>query len=107
MEEAQYLADRVAVISGGRLVALGAPDSIGGRDTDVAQIRFTLPDGVSMSELPLAARVDDGRVLIETADVTGALHALTAWALGRDIALGQLTVTRRSLEDVYLELVSR
>jgi ABC-2 type transport system ATP-binding protein len=51
--------------------------------------------------------VDDGRVLIETADVTGALHTLTAWALGRDIALGQLTVTRRSLEDVYLELVSR
>ena len=94
MEEAQYLADRVAVISGGRLVALGAPDSIGGRDTDVAQIRFTLPDRVSMSELPLAARVDDGRVLIEAADVTGALHALTAWALGRDIALGQLTVTR-------------
>ena len=44
MEEAQYLADRVAVISRGRLVALGAPDSIGGRDTDVAQIRFTLPD---------------------------------------------------------------
>ena len=107
MEEAQYLADRVAVISGGCLVALGAPDSIGGRDTDVAQIRFTLPDGVSMSELPLAARVDDGRLLIETADVTGALHALTEWALGRGIALGQLTVTRRSLEDVYLELVSR
>ena len=60
-----------------------------------------------MSELPLAAREADGRALIETADVTGALHALTAWALGRDIALGQLTVTRRSLEDVYLELVSR
>ena len=60
-----------------------------------------------MSELPLAARVDDGRVLIEAADVTDVLHTLTAWALGRDIALGQLTVTRRSLEDVYLELVSR
>jgi ABC-2 type transport system ATP-binding protein len=51
--------------------------------------------------------MDDGRVLIEATDVTGALHALTTWALGRDIALGQLTVTRRSLEDVYLELVSR
>ena len=56
---------------GGRIVALGAPDSIGGRDTDVAQIRFTLPDGVPMSELPLAARVDDGRVLIEAARCHG------------------------------------
>ena len=107
MEEAQYLADRVAVIAAGRLVALGAPDSIGGRNTGATQIRFTLPDHLPLSELPLAAHMDNGRALIETADATGALHALTDWALKHGIALDNLTVTRRSLEDVYLELVSR
>ena len=107
MEEAQYLADRVAVIAAGRLVALGAPDSIGGRDTGATQIRFTLPDHLPLSELPLPAHMDNDRALIETADATGALHALTDWALKQGIALDNLTVTRRSLEDVYLELVSR
>ena len=47
MDEAQYLADRVAVIAGGRLVAEGTPDSIGGRDTGSARIRFTLPDDLA------------------------------------------------------------
>jgi ABC-2 type transport system ATP-binding protein len=106
MEEAQYLADRVAVIAGGRFVALGTPDSIGGRDSGRSRIRFALPDGCPLTELPLAAHLDGGRALIETADVTRALHALTGWAIARGIELGGLTVAGRSLEDAYLELVS-
>jgi ABC-2 type transport system ATP-binding protein len=106
MEEAQYLADRVAVIAGGRFVALGTPDSIGGRDSGQAQIRFALPDGCGVSDLPLAARLDGGRALIETADATRALHTLTGWALERGLELGALTVAGRSLEDAYLDLVS-
>jgi ABC-2 type transport system ATP-binding protein len=105
MDEAQYLADRIAVIAAGRVVALGEPDSIGGRDTAAARIRFTLPDGRSPEELPVAGRLDGGYVVIEAADPTPVLHALTGWALERGIALGGLTVTRRSLEDVYLDLV--
>ena len=105
MEEAQYLADRVAVIAAGRVVALGTPDSIGGRDTGATQIRFTLPDGRLPAELPVAARLDGGSVVIEAADPTRVLHVLTGWALERGIALGGLTVTRRSLEDAYLDLV--
>ena len=107
MEEAQSLADRVAVIAGGTLVALGKPESIGGRDAGLVQIRFTLPSDVPIAALPQPARVEDGRVLVETADPTGALHALTGWALGRGLALDDLTVTRRSLEDAYLDLVGR
>jgi ABC-2 type transport system ATP-binding protein len=106
MEEAQFLADRVGVIAGGRLVALGKPDSIGGRDTADAQIRFTLPDGVGLDDLPLPATLDGARVLIQAADTTRTLHALTGWALERGVALGGLTVARRSLEDAYLDLVS-
>ncbi len=107
MDEAQYLADRVAVIAGGRLVALGKPDSIGGRDTAHAQIRFSLPDGLGLTALPVAARLEGGRVLIETPEVTKTLHALTGWALERGIDLGGLTVARRSLEEAYLDLVGQ
>jgi ABC-2 type transport system ATP-binding protein len=107
MEEAQYLADRVAVMAGGRVLALGTPGSIGGRDAGTTQIRFTLPGHVALSDLPFAARVDNGRALIETSDPTRTLHALTGWALERGVPLGQLTATGRSLEDVYLELVGQ
>jgi ABC-2 type transport system ATP-binding protein len=105
MDEAQYLADHVAVIAAGRLVALDTPQSIGGRDTGSAQIRFSLPDGVTLAALPLAARVEGGQALIETGEATRALNVLTGWALTQGVELVNLTVTRRSLEDVYLELV--
>jgi ABC-2 type transport system ATP-binding protein len=95
------------VIAGGRLVALGAPDSIGGRDADVTRIRFVLPGGALLADLPLPARAEEGSVVIETGDATAALHALTSWAIGRGVALPQLTVTRRTLEDVYLDLVGQ
>ena len=107
MEEAQYLADRVAVIAKGRLVAEGSPDSIGGRNTGAARVRFTLPDGLPLSALPLPARRDDAYVVIEAADPTRQLHVLTRWAIDRGVELGGLTVTRPSLEDVYLELVGQ
>lgn len=106
MEEAQYLADRVAVIAAGCLVALGSPDAIAARDAAHAEIRFGLADGVGIGDLPLAGRIDGRRVVIESTDVTRALHTLTSWALDRRIELIGLTVTRRSLEDAYLDLVN-
>jgi ABC-2 type transport system ATP-binding protein len=105
MDEAQYLADRVAVIAAGRLVAEGPPGSIGGRDSGRSIIAFTLPEGAQTSALPPGCRVEGRSVTIETAEPTRTLHALTGWALDRDIALAGLTVTQRSLEDIYLELV--
>jgi ABC-2 type transport system ATP-binding protein len=105
MEEAQFLADRVAVIAKGRLVAEGTPASIGGRDTGAARIRFALPDGVAAASLPVPAREDGDGVVVEPEDVVRDLHALTSWALDRRVELRGLTVSRPSLEDVYLELV--
>src|SRR6185312_3649550 len=52
MDEAQALADRVAVMVDGRIVALGTPAEIGGRDTAPTEIDFTLPVHVAVSELP-------------------------------------------------------
>ena len=53
MDEAQALADRVAVISGGDIVAEGTPATLGGRDTARARIHFTLPTGSTVADLPV------------------------------------------------------
>ncbi len=108
MDEAQYLADRVAVIARGEIVAVGAPDTIGGRQVQAATISFRLPAGAALSELPAAvpadAEVDDHGVRITTARPTEILHELTGWARQRGYELDTLTVVRPSLEDVYLQL---
>jgi ABC-2 type transport system ATP-binding protein len=106
MDEAQALADRVAVISGGQIVAEGTPATIGGRDTARARIRFALPAGYTASDLPLRAAAGDGLVTVETAEPTQALHRLTGWALQHGTVLDRLTVDRPSLEDVYLSLTA-
>jgi hypothetical protein len=104
MDEAQTLADRLAVMSAGQVVAEGTPAAIGGRDRARARIRFALPDGCTVADLPLDAVPGDGLVTVETAEPTGALHLLTGWALHRGTALARLTVDQPSLEDVYLRL---
>jgi ABC-2 type transport system ATP-binding protein len=107
MEEAQALADRVAVIASGRIVADGTPATIGGRDLARTRIRFALPVGCTPEQLPCAAVVDlDGLVLVEVDNPTEALHSLTEWALQRHIVLAQLTVDRPNLEEIYLQLTS-
>ena len=108
MDEAQNLADRVAIIVAGRIVAAGTPDSLGGRDEGEAVISFRLPAGMTLTDLPAdlpgrpAPRED--RVELRTTEPTGALNVLTSWALARGEELDALTVTRPSLEDVYLQL---
>jgi ABC-2 type transport system ATP-binding protein len=106
MDEAQALADRVAVMSGGRIVAEGPPSTIGGRDAARTRIRFALPDGYTPADLPVAATADHGLASVETTEPTATLHQLTGWALGRGTVLDRLTVDRASLEDVYLRLTS-
>jgi ABC-2 type transport system ATP-binding protein len=109
MDEAQALADRVAIIAAGRIVAEGTPADLAAaqRSTD---IRFTLPADVTSAELPrVSGKVTtQGRnVGIATDDPTLDLLALTSWAAGRGAGrLDGLTVTRPSLEDIYLTLTS-
>jgi ABC-2 type transport system ATP-binding protein len=106
MDEAQELAQRVAIIARGAIVAEGAPSSLGGRDLAASIIRFRLPAGVEPpppSAVPgLTTR--DGIAELRTEAPTGPLHALTGWAVERGIELDALTVARPSLEDVYLDL---
>ena len=108
LEEAQALADRVAIIARGRIVATGSPESLVDRGAPQTEIRFRLPQGVAASdlpgELPAAARIDAGLVTMTVADPVPALRELTTWAGDRGVGLPGLTVGSPSLEDVYLQL---
>jgi ABC-2 type transport system ATP-binding protein len=105
MDEAQHLADRIAVIDHGLIVAEGTPETLGGRSDGKSLIRFALPDGVGLERLPVSgATKREGLVEVETEAPTRALHQLTGWAIENGIELARLQVSRPSLEDVYLEL---
>ena len=103
MDEAQFLADRVAIISAGRIVASGTPDTLGARGAGTSIIRFALPAG---GELPagFGARPTGAGYELDTPQPTRVLHELTTWALSADLELVGLEVSRPSLEDVYLAL---
>jgi len=109
MDEAQVLADRVAVIAAGQIVAAGTPATIGGRDLAMTRIRFTLPADVAAAELPVTGGVvtdgaDGATVTFDAEEPTAVLHRLTGWAIERGTTLPGLTVERPSLEDIYLKL---
>lgn len=106
MDEAQALADRVVVLAGGVVAAAGPTASIGRRDAERARVTFTLPDGWTIEDLPIPAGDDRGLVVVETSNPTQTLHELTGWATRHGVLLAGLTVTRPSLEDVYLQLTS-
>jgi ABC-2 type transport system ATP-binding protein len=92
LDEAQALCDRVAIIKEGRIVAEGPPAEL----------------GASSSRYTVAWRAADTGAMQsrETDDPTALLHQLTSAALARGEALRDLSVTRPSLEDVYLELTA-
>jgi ABC-2 type transport system ATP-binding protein len=107
MEEAERLADRIAVIAAGQIVAEGTPQTLAGRQLQAARIAFTPP----AADLPpsLADRVQaaaGGQVLLTSDTVAADLHQLAGWVLERGLELDDLQVTRPTLEDVYLQLTT-
>ncbi len=93
LDEAQELADRVAIIKDGRILIEGAPGSLGST-AGSAPFRIVYRD------------LDGGIVEHDTDDPTSLLHELTGAALARGERLEGLTVTRPTLEDIYLELTA-
>jgi ABC-2 type transport system ATP-binding protein len=109
MEEAEYLADRIAVIAAGKIVAEGTPDTLGARNTQKSVIRFTLPGNLAPRDLPgdiysLATVRPEGQVEISIDRSLPLLGILAVWADTKGVDLADLTVSRPSLEDVYLQL---
>jgi ABC-2 type transport system ATP-binding protein len=104
MDEAQYLADRVAVISKGEIVAEGPPATLAARSTGATTIRFRLPPESEEPPRWGQSTTADGFVEIHTEDPTRVLHDVTRWALERNLRLESLEAHRPSLEDAYLEL---
>ncbi len=92
MDEAQRLADRVTIISGGEIVARGTPEDLGDRESRPARISY---------------REDGREVALETTTPVQTLNELTSRALAEGRKLEGLEVTRPSLEDVYLELTEQ
>ena len=107
LDEAQELADRVAIIKAGVIVVEGPPDALGSPSRET-EILFVPPAGVDVADLPIAEAVQvvDGRARLRTQTPTRTLAKLTGWAVERGIELERLEVARPSLEDVYLELVA-
>ncbi len=109
MDEAEYLADRIAVLADGQIVAEGTPKTLGGRDRTTVSIRFTLPDGLAVDGLPaelrsFAEESPDGTTVVRSESPLVHVQMLADWALGRGIDLPDLDVRRATLEDVYLSL---
>ena len=109
MDEAEYLADRIAVLAAGRIVAEGTPRTLGGRDRMNASISFTLPAGLVPRDLPaglspLAELRPAGLTVVHTESPLVHLQMLGAWALGHGFDLPDLDVHRPTLEEVYLSL---
>jgi ABC-2 type transport system ATP-binding protein len=109
MEEAERLADRIAVIAAGRIVAEGTAASLGGRDAEVSILSFALPPGVLAADLPPAVAAvvtgsPGGKVEAHVTSPLPLLGALADWAKARNVDLPDLQVIRPTLEDIYLQL---
>jgi ABC-2 type transport system ATP-binding protein len=109
MEEAEYLADRIVVIAAGHIVAEGTAATLGGRNVKASIVSFTLPSGVSATDLPaavtacLTGRPGD-KVEASTTSPLPLLGDMAAWAKARKVDLPDLQVIRPTLEEIYLQL---
>jgi ABC-2 type transport system ATP-binding protein len=111
MDEAEYLADRIAVIAAGQLVAEGTPQTLGGRQSAAVEIRFSLPKGADVAELPDAVQAcvvdrSGSRLVLQAQTPLEVLGPLVPWAQARGHQLDDLDVRRPSLEDIYLQLTT-
>lgn len=112
MEEAQVLADRVAIINEGRIVALDTPENLGDRRQLPTTISFVVPESTDLSgiagigESTIGGDRESGlkTVMVSTHEAVADLNRITGWAVAGGVELEQLEVRRPSLEDVYLGL---
>jgi ABC-2 type transport system ATP-binding protein len=111
LDEAEHLADRVGVLSSGRMIAEGTPEQLISESSGTV-VSFLLPDGVQPVDaaatfghlLGADIRVSGRLVEANVDQPTAAVHRITGWAVDAGVELESLSVSRVSLEDVYLSL---
>jgi ABC-2 type transport system ATP-binding protein len=113
MDEAEKLADAVAVVDHGRVIAVGSPRELTARGAsgtlrfsaapglDIGSLKDVLPDGTDVREtIP-------GHYLVEGAVDPRLLASVTAWCAERSVMPEDLSIDRRTLEDVFIDLTGR
>ncbi|MEU0482993.1 ABC transporter ATP-binding protein [Streptosporangium sp. NPDC006013] len=111
MDEAEKLSDQIVIIDRGRVVAEGTPSSLTGAER---QLRFRARPGLCLDELLAALPVGSsakespaGHYIIEGQVVPGLLATVTTWCAAEGVSTDDLSIERRTLEDVFLELTGR
>jgi ABC-2 type transport system ATP-binding protein len=117
MDEAQYLADRLAVMVAGRIIAEGTPEQVVAGGSTATIVRVRLPQGApplaaefgsaAGNAMPDSAGASAALIELRTDEPTAFLNRLTGWALQSGFEFEELTVTRPSLEDTYLALTEQ
>ncbi|MCE7080877.1 ABC transporter ATP-binding protein [Streptomyces sp. ST2-7A] len=108
LEEAETLADRLAIMRAGRIVLAGTPDEV--RAAQPSRIRFTLPDGIGAGELPagigevVSDPIDPRAVEVRSRRLQRDLTDLLLWARERDVELTGLDARSASLEEAFLRI---
>ena len=106
MEEAEYLADTVALMNHGELITQGSLSEL--RDEhNKTSITFKMDNPQDLLPKTVAdiSLISEGVVSISTENPTGVLSELTGWAMSQGIELGDLEVSRQNLEEIYLGIL--
>jgi ABC-2 type transport system ATP-binding protein len=113
LEEAEKLADRVVVLDRGRVVAEGSPAELM-RGNGASAVHFSTAPGLDVdalsADLPAGVRVVEtaaGRYAVDGVADPALLAAITSWCARREVLITDISVSRRSLEDVFLDLTGR
>lgn len=111
LEEAERLADQVAIVHAGKLVALGTPAELTRGDSSVVRIRLDQPvESALLQALPSAVQAqggNDGKYEIQSDDVPSLLVELTACLRTRGVGVQEIRVGRSSLEETFLRLTGK
>lgn len=104
LEEAEQLADRLAIMHRGQIVTTGTPAEVTANQP--SRVRFTLPEGVTPAQLPLSvpAAVHGSQVEVRTQRLQEALTTLLVWAAKQGVELHGLDARSASLEETFLSI---
>lgn len=107
LDEAESLADRLAIMDNGRIVVSGTPAEV--TRAQPSRIRFRLPAGLTPAQLPLSipAAVNLGEVDIRTNDLQSTLTELLLWAREHQVTLPRLDARSASLEEAFLSIAGQ